>query len=429
MHQNRASGLLALILFFLLPRAAAPQDTAPAGEPIRVFIDCERDCDDQFIRTEITWVSYMRDRADAQVHVLVADETTGGGGRRYTLRFIGLRQFAGITDTLTYTASVDDSRDVRRRGITRTIALGLVPYVARMPGAQQLAITAAPASANGRSAAAAPAHDPWNHWTFRVGADGWGNGESQSSYLNINTNVSASRVTEAWKVSLGLNGSYRQNTFEYEIDSVYTKTRSIRKQYRLNALTVKSIGPHLSAGFNTSLSASTYGNTSLEFALAPALEYNIIPYVESTTRAFTVRYSAGVRAADYREETIFGETRETRPAHALEMEYSTTQPWGRIYASIDAAQYLHDTSKYSAGIGGSTELRVFKGLSLNLNGDYTLVRDQLSLPGRELTEQEILLQQRQMATNYSYYFSAGVNYRFGSIFNSIVNPRFSGFAF
>lgn len=428
MHQNRYPWLFLLLLFALVPCPAGAQEGAIA-EPIRVFLDCDHDCDEQFIKTEITWVSYMRDRADAHVHVLVADEPTGGGGRRYTLRFIGLKQFTGLTDTLTFTASADDSRDVRRRGMTRTIALGLVPFVARTPAAQQLNITAVPAGANGRANPAAPARDPWNHWTFRVGADGFGNGESQSSFYFINTNASAGRTTEAWKISLGLNGSYRVNTFEYTIDSVETKTRSIRKQYRLNALAVKSIGPHLSAGFNTSLSASTYGNTSLEFALAPALEYNIIPYSESTTRAFTVRYSAGMRAADYREVTIFGETRETRPAHGLDVEYSTTQPWGRVNASVDASQYLHDTSKYSAGVGGNTELRLFKGLSLNLSGDYTLVRDQLSLPGRELTEQEILLQQRQLATNYSYYFSAGVSYRFGSIFNSIVNPRFSGFAF
>jgi hypothetical protein len=419
------AALLLLATAGVLP--AASQEAAAADEPVRVFIDCSYHCDQDFLRTEVNWVSYMRDRADAQVHVLVTTQSTGGGGTQYTFNFIGMKQFAGVADTLRYTASPDDSQDLRRRGITRTIALGLVPFVARTPFASRLSVTAPQQPEEGAAAVpAAPAADPWDFWTFRIGTNGWGNGESQTMYYSINGNVSANRVTEAWKINLGINGNYRENSFEYEIDGVAKKTVSITRNFGFNSLVAKSLGPHLSAGFRTSVNTSTFGNTSLGLTLAPAVEYNFVPYSESTRRAFLVRYSAGARYADYREITIFGEVEETRPTHSLDIEYSTTQPWGRVYLSLDGSQYLHDTQKYNAGIGGSTEIRLFKGFSFNIGGNYTLVRDQLSLPGRELTEEEILLQQRQMATNYQYYVSAGVSYRFGSIFNSIVNPRFGG---
>ncbi|MGH7464512.1 MAG: hypothetical protein ACREK1_04995, partial [Longimicrobiales bacterium] len=76
----------------------------PGSEPLRVFVDCSNFyCDMDFLRTEIGWVDYMRDRADAQVHILGTSESTGGGGRRYTLEFIGARSFDRHTDTLTYT--------------------------------------------------------------------------------------------------------------------------------------------------------------------------------------------------------------------------------------------------------------------------------------------------------------------------------------
>jgi hypothetical protein len=210
------------------------------------------------------------------------------------------------------------------------------------------------------------------------------------------------------------------------IDSVAVKTVSTYKNYGLNTLIVKSLGPHLSAGFTANVSTNTFGNTSLGLSFAPAIEYNFMPYSESTRRQLTVRYSTGFRYADYREVTIFGETAETRPNHGIEIEYGTTQPWGRAYLSVDGSQYLHDRGKYNAGFGANTEIRLFKGFSFNVGGNYSLVRDQLSLPGRDLTEEEILLQQRQQATNYEYFLSAGISYRFGSIFNNVVNPRMGG---
>src|SRR5690606_22250018 len=122
---------------------------------------------------------------------------------------------------------------------------------------------------------------------------------------------------------------------------------------------------------------------------------------------------------------IFGEDRESRPSHNLGVGYFTRQPWGSVDLGVDISQYLHDRSRYNAGISGSTDLRLFRGLSLNIGGAYSRVRDQLSLPGRDLTEEEILLRQRQLATGYSYFIYGGISYRFGSIFNNVVNPRFA----
>ena len=52
------------------------------------------------------------------------------------------------------------------------------------------------------------------------------------------------------------------------------------------------------------------------------------------------------------------------------------------------------------------------------------IHDQLSLPRRGATPEEILLRQRRLASSYEYELSLGMTYSFGSIFSSIVNPRF-----
>ena len=74
--------------------------------------------------------------------------------------------------------------------------------------------------------------------------------------------------------------------------------------------------------------------------------------------------------------------------------------------------------------GGNTQWRVFRGFSLNFNGNYTRVWDQLFIAKGALSDDEILTRQRQLATGYRYNFFFGINYRFGSTLNSVVNPRF-----
>ena len=58
-------------------------------------------------------------------------------------------------------------------------------------------------------------------------------------------------------------------------------------------------------------------------------------------------------------------------------------------------------------------------------GSYERVKDQVSLRKGSISEQEVLLRLQQLATDYDYFLSFGVTYRFGSIFNNIVNTRFN----
>jgi hypothetical protein len=57
-------------------------------------------------------------------------------------------------------------------------------------------------------------------------------------------------------------------------------------------------------------------------------------------------------------------------------------------------------------------------------GNYSLINNQIALPGEGVTDQEALLRLRQQAAGFEYRLGFGFNYTFGSIYNSIVNPRF-----
>lgn len=270
--------MLSASLGLVLPTAAGGQDSA-ATRPIRLFLDCRFECDMEFTRTEIPWVDHVRDRADADVHVLVTTRSTAANAREFTLTFIGLRELANLSDTLVTVSPESDSQDRRRRVVTEALKRGLVRYVARRPGSERLTITyAPPARAPGP---AAPARDRWNLWVFRTRANSYLNGEESSRSINVNGSVSANRISPAWKANVSLDGNYGENNFTFQDG---TKFNSYSHGYGVRELIVKSLGPHWSAGQRSSITASTYQNTKLAFRFAPAVEYNIFPYSESTRR-------------------------------------------------------------------------------------------------------------------------------------------------
>src|SRR6267378_5373049 len=109
----------------------APPDSAKPAVKLRVFLDCGF-CDFDFMRTEIAFVDYVRDRQDAQIHILVTNQQTGGGGTEFTLHFIGQKELTHVADTLKYVSPPSASQDDLRRGLARILKLGLVRYYAHL---------------------------------------------------------------------------------------------------------------------------------------------------------------------------------------------------------------------------------------------------------------------------------------------------------
>lgn len=409
-------------VLLLVVAAAAPihAQTPPAvpenADPVRVFLDCPS-CDDQYIRTEITFVHYVRDRADADVHVLVTTQGTGAGGVEYALKFIGLGRFRDVDNSLTYSASAVATPDERRRGFTSMLKLGLVRYVGATALASRLTVgfdqpagTTTPASS-----------DPWNFWVFRIGGNGGVEAEQATSQTTMSGNFSANRTTADWKVNLNGFMNYRQQQFDLEGGEEYT---AVRRSYDGRALVTKSLTKHWSAGATSAIGASTFTNYDRRIRFSPAVEYDIYPYSESTQRILTLLYSAGLQRADYTEETIDGRTNETLVDHQFEVSLGLRQPWGTANGGFEAAQYLNRRGKYRISAFGGMNVRVFKGFAVSLDGSIAKRRDQLSLRRGEATTEEILVRQRELATDYSFDLAFGISYSFGSIFNNVVNPRF-----
>ena len=422
---------LALVLLASASLTASAQQPPAGGgrvpDRLRVFVDCQAPyCDFDFIRTEITSVDYVRDRRDSHLHVLITAENTGGGGWEFTLAFMGQGALAGQDQTLRYVSRGGDTEDEIRTGLMRFVQIGLVRYLAATPVASRLRVTIADPDTAAAAAPPDPASDPWNLWSFRVSASGRLNGEQASSGSGGSSSLSASRVTEMWKINVNGYGSYSQSSFDVPNDDGTSHTiRSYSSSYEGVALFVRSLGGNWASGIEMSVRGSTRENQRLTARIAPAIEANFFPYGESTRRKMIARYTVGATRYGYRDTTIYFRMDEVLLNHSLLLGYSATQPWGSVNFSVNASQALRDSDIYRLTGGGFGEFRLFRGFNLTVNGNYGRINDQIYLPKRGATVEDVLLQRRQLATSYEYWGSVGLSYRFGSIFQNVVNPRFS----
>ncbi|MFC1490579.1 hypothetical protein ACFL6K_05155 [Candidatus Latescibacterota bacterium] len=409
---------------FLLAQTSVPVDSIDESvstqdganidneNSLNVYLDISSSYQD-YIKTEITFVNYVRDRKEAQVHILHTRQQTSSGGTEHSLNFIGQHNFAGHSDTLKYVSKAMETQELIRAGLVKTIKMGLMPYVAKTPSAENISII------YNAKEIKKEVVDKWDYWVFRLGSNGYLNGEESRKQYNFSESLSANRITEDWKIQLSASSSYSSNSYKFDSRNI----NSIRRSHSGSGQIVKSLTDHWSAGMSSSASSSIYSNNKLSYSFSPALEYNIFPYSESTRRELSFVYNVNFTNKWYDEETIYLKTHEKLLSESLNVNYRITEKWGSISTSIYSSHYFHDFSKNSLGFYSGFSLRLFEGLSLSLDMDYSRIHDQLSLPSRGATTEQILLNQKQLASQYNFYISAGFSYTFGSIYTNIVNPR------
>lgn len=416
----------------LLVGAAAPvaSQNAPAGpltraapvsEPrLRVFLDCPTGgCDRNYLITELPFVLWTQDRLDADIHALITTLSTASGGSAYTINLLGRGMFAGRTDTIGATVPPNTTEDMRRRELARVLKLGLVPYAIRVSDSSPFSLRYdAPVSVTGGGSEII--EDTWDFWVYRLRANGSGNAESLNSSYQINGSVNVSRTTEALKLSFNANEEYRANTFTLSDSSEQTY---ILRSSDLSARIVRSISDHWSIGTRLTGGRTDFRNQEASAGLDISAEYNYFPWRDATSRQLIAAFALGGRYYDYKETTIYGLNTEVRPIARAILAGESRQQWGTIDGAMRYTHYLHNAKTYNLSFNGRAQFRLTRGLALEVRGDAAKVNDQLYLRRGGATDSEVLTRQRALATNFRIGGSIGLTFTFGSIYNTIVNPR------
>ena len=424
MLKSRQFVVIHLIVIFLIFLFA--QDVVFAQNPSRlkpipnVYLDCNV-CDVTYIRSNITFVNYVRDQDDADIYLTITDLRTAGGGREFTLTYRGLRDFSTRRDTLRYVSSSTDTSDERRVGLNRHIKIGLVPYVMGTVAMMNLNVF--------YDAPAEPAddeeeiYDPWDNWVFdiNVRSNMWG--QEGEFNLGLYSGFEAERTTHTWKIRSRLRGEIRRRDVELT-DRTLNVNRDWGSYWGMAAY---SVNDHLSFGAFVGSSFNRVNNIALSSYIAPAVEYNFFPYTEFQQRRFVLQYQITPNYRRYYNTTIFLKDSEMLMSQELSGQLRYDQPWGRVDIRMSGSHFFHDTSINRLTFNPAFNIRITRGLSVSVSGSYRIINDQLSLelPSNvDPNDPESIIRGVQRPTSYDYSFSFGLAYTFGSIFNNVVNPRF-----
>ncbi len=303
-----------LFLFFCLAQSFAQETETP-----KLFINCANwGCYEDYVKTELSFFNYVRDRFEADIQMLIINQQNGAGGMQYTLTFLGQNAFKNRQDTIRFSTKQADTDDMIRSQLVKNLKIGLFPFLQKTDFAKQIDLNFPKRS----SKEAVIKKDKWNYWVFNLGLSGWTDGESNRNSLSLSGNFSISRVTAASKFNFWTN--YNTNFSSYTIDGIEYSAEN--KSYGFTGVYVKSLNDHWAIGGYYNGRHSIFQNFDFSQKIAPAIEYNIFPIGDNTRRQFRWIYQAGIRDLRYIETTIYEKTQETLPYHQITSILDLTQP-------------------------------------------------------------------------------------------------------
>jgi len=416
--------ILFLIAAIIIPSNALSQENQSAADTtranaVKIFLDCN-DCDMNYTRQQIPYINYVRDVREAEVYILVTRQDAGSGGRQFTFTFLGQGKFKGLNDTLTYTSSPDQTNTIIREKRTNMLKMGLMRYVAKTPLFNEIEIN------HNKELESEEVIDRWNYWVFELSTEPQYESEEANKRLELRNSININKITPDVKLEIEMDHFFNREKFIENVntDSASTNTYTT-SALMVNSLFAKSIGEHWSAGLRWDLGSSTRENFNFRTDFLPSVEYDIYPYSETTHRQLRILYGAGIQVNNYIDSTVFNKVKETLYLHRLNIAFQIQKKWGSINLLLIGSNYFNDFSKNRIELNSSINIRIVKGLSLRLNGGIAHINDQMNLKKGDISEAERLLQLRELQTKYRIEGGIELTYTFGSIYNNIVNPRFS----
>lgn len=413
---NLVIGKLVYFFFLLLPLFnTAQEEVDDKKAPMRLFIDCN--CDKNFLRQEIKYLGHVRDQSLANIKLFIYDITNGSGGRTYNLEFEGTDDYKDISGKLDYDTTPNMTDDEVRKGLLKKVQSGLLQYVLQSDLADDISYTVN-VDGNGEQPEI-DFTDPWNNWIFEVFGAAELDKESSREEFEYRAGFESDHVTDKLRIRTDL-GLFQANS---EFDRDGETFTSERFRYSADGSIVASLSDHWSAGIFAGGRHDTFTNIDFRYYFQPAIEYNIFPYREVLRREIVFAYKIGYFHNDYIEPTIFGLLTEGIFNQSIDVQIRYRQQWGNMYARLRGSTFLNDFSKNRVQLYSSLSVRLFKGLAIRFSGNFEIIRDQINLPAGDASIEDVLLQQKQIATDFELGFSVGLSYTFGSAFNNVINTR------
>ena len=325
--------MLCALVLCLLPAAAAAQ---ASSAKLTIYLDCN-ECFGDFLREEVDLVEYVRDPAEADVHVIVTSSDTGSGGTERTVALIGLGRFKGMEFKTRAISESSDTEDTQRQRLATAITIGLLNFLSIDGVKGGLTVEVEQTAEPGQ---AGPAVDPWNFWVYSLQGSVSAAGEESNRQLDLSAEFGADRITDDWKITVGFEIEQSREDFDLDEDE---PLRAERNERDFDALVARSLNDHWSLGGRTSVDSSSFDNIAFRMFAGPAIEYNLFPYSQYTRRQLRFGYAIGPYYARYREETLYFTTSDQMTQQEATVTLDQREPWGSLQAEARVC-VVHSTA-------------------------------------------------------------------------------------
>lgn len=382
---------------------------------ITIFLDCNF-CNTSQIKQELDYVNFAIDLYRSDVHVFMTRQSLANGAHQYFVEVLGIDEWQDERVTFKFASDPNMSSLEQNDLIIGKIKIGLAPFLAKTTLVDQIELRVPEIE---QQTTVAEELTFWENWIYDLGGNIRWDAQAARQSIRASANFDSDNVSNAWRHRFRASFSYREDRFQQNESEIKAIRRSSFTSYSV----VKSITDHWSAGLFASHRTSDFDNIDRSIWMSPAIEYNIFPYDDVPAREFTIAYRIGLLDRKYIEETIYLQTEEQLLRQSLNADLRLRKTWGNVFLGLSGSNFFDDWTKNNVQLNGSFSVRVFKGLAVNLSGNYRIINDQISLPRQEATLEELLLSQRQLATNFSSRVSFGLNYTFGALYNNIINTR------
>ena len=383
------------------------------SDKIKVFLSCQ--CDNNFIKQNTLVFDYVRDRTLSDIEVFVFEITNASGGRNYSFEYKGKNNFQNIENQISTDIPKNLTFSEAREQLLKTYKLGMVYFMQNTAFQNQLEVTFHDVETKSDELTT----DQWKNWVFEVSGSFNFENETSIKEEEYNLGLGGDRVTEMWRVRSDFGMSRSVKFFSGDEDNYSSE----RKRTFFSSSVVRSLSNHFSTGVFGYYLNDTFQNYRSFVNFSPALEYNFIPYSEVLTKEVTLAYKVGYNFYEYFERTIYGFLNQKMFNQSLTLNLRYREKWGSVYSYLVASQFLDQPDQNRLTLNNYINLRIIRGLSLRISGNFQLIRDQINLPSGEASIEDLLLRQRQISTDFQNRISLGLSYTFGSIFNNIVNTR------
>lgn len=414
----RAARMLSAVLVLTAYSASSARAGAQTRAP-RLYLSCPTDCYDKYLKQELSYFDFVRDPRQADYTLVVTRQRAANGGERLSVTCTPTAANAGIALATSGDVSwAPGTTDHTLRPKLAQLMLRLL--YERLSGDQKVEVFELRVPRRD-GAQLSELADPWKYWVLTPQLTGAGEAGSGYYFAELIGSLTVRRVTEQSKVRV--RGGYQRNLSGYRLEDG-NRIRGDVYGWNARALYAHSVRQRSALGTLATARASEFENLRLQLYGGPVVEFNVFPYRENTTRQLRFAYQLGPWANWYFERNEADLRREVRPYHALSLVVDVNQPWGSVQCVAQVNSFLNEPKLFRASLGPLLSLRLFEGFALTLKGEGAYVRDLINLRGRPVTDNELLLWTAQQRTKFTLEFAISFSYTFGSVHNTIVNPRF-----